>query len=330
MRYINREYRKRDIMAPTIFKIGSFRARKKIAAFDYDWTLVKPASGGTFPRNVEDWTWLNANVVPGLQKAYSRGFAILVFTNQTKAWKCDQIKIALESVGVPMLVAIGIEKVDQKPAPTLFTNAVTWQWDKEVSYFVGDALGRRGDWSDSDRVFAERVGFATANIKPPENVFPYASATPMATRTVGRMAGVRPSSKQEVVIMIGYPGSGKSTIARDILGEAGYAVMSGDELKTSAKMIKTADGILKADSKKSIVFDATNPSKKKRAEYIEFANKWKLGVRCIHVATSQEESMARNQQRSADKIIPRIAYNLYKKNFEEPNSAEGCEVVVLN
>jgi len=324
MRYINREYRKRDIMAPTIFKIGSFRGRKKIAAFDYDWTLVKPASGGTFPRNVEDWTWLNTNVVPGLQKAYSRGFAILVFTNQTKAWKCDQIKIALESVGVPMLVAIGIEKVDQKPALSLFTSAVTWQWDKEVSYFVGDALGRRGDWSDSDRVFAERVGFAATNIKPPEDVFPYENAT--ATR-IPRT--IRPSSKQEVVIMIGYPGSGKSTIARDILGAAGYAVMSGDELKTSAKMIKTADGILKADSKKSIVFDATNPSKKKRAEYIEFANKWKLGVRCIHVATSQEESMARNQQRPTDKIIPRIAYNLYKKNFEEPAAMEGCEVVIV-
>jgi bifunctional polynucleotide phosphatase/kinase len=310
-------------MAPTIFKIGSFRARKKIAAFDYDWTLVKPSSGGTFPRNVEDWKWLNDSVVDKVKDVYKRGFAIIIFTNQTKTWKCDQIKVALAGLEVPVLVAIGMEKADQKPAISLFDAAVTWTWDHDVSYFVGDALGRRGDWSDSDRVFAERVGFKT--IKAPEDVFPYAKEDRVVPR-------VQPATRQEIVIMIGYPGSGKSTIARDILGAAGYEVLSGDELKTSAKMIKTAEKIIKENdgkAKKSFVFDATNPSRKKRAEYIEFANKWKLPVRCIHVATSQEESMARNQKRPKDKIIPRIAYNLYKKNFEEPIASEGCEVILV-
>ena len=197
---------------------------------------------------------------------------------------------------------------------------MTWTWDRDLSYFVGDALGRRGDWSDSDRVFAERVGFKT--IKAPEDVFPYA-------KEVTSVARVQPATHQEVVIMIGYPGSGKSTIARDQLGAAGYEVLSGDELKTSAKMIKTAENIIKDEPKKSFVFDATNPSRKKRAEYIAFANKWKIPIRCIHVATSQEESMARNQKRPKDKIRPRIAYNLYKKYFEEPIASEGCEVIIV-
>jgi bifunctional polynucleotide phosphatase/kinase len=316
-------------MAPVVFKIGAFRARKKIAAFDYDWTLVKPASGGTFPRDVNDWTWLNGEVVNVVKKAYSRGFAIIVFTNQTKAWKCDQIRVALGGLGVPVLVAVGMEKADQKPAMVLFDAAVTWKWDREVSYFVGDALGRKGDWSDSDRVFAERVGFT--KIGAPEDVFPYAGRDGEEKRAKG--VKVKARRTPEVIIMIGYPGSGKSTIARDIFGTAGYAVISGDELKTSAKMIKTAAAALDAGvgvgEVKSVVFDATNPSKKKRAEYIDFAKKRGLPVRCIHVATSLEESMANNQKRPADKIIPRIAYNLYKKNFEEPVAVEGCEVIIV-
>lgn len=314
-------------MAPVIFKIGAFRARKKIVAFDYDWTLVKPKSGGTFPRNVDDWTWLNGMVVEIVKKAYSRGFAIVVFTNQTKAWKCDQIRAALGGLGVPVLVAVGMEKADQKPAAVLFDAAVTWKWDREVSYFVGDALGRKGDWSDSDRVFAERVGFT--KILAPEDVFPYAGRVGEGKSA----AKLRARGTPEVVIMIGYPGSGKSTIVRDVFAAAGYAVMSGDELKTSAKMIKTAaaalgDGV-GVGVVKSVVFDATNPSKKKRAEYIDFAKKRGLPVRCIHVATSLEEAMANNQKRPADKIVPRIAYNLYKKNFEEPAAAEGCEVIIV-
>jgi bifunctional polynucleotide phosphatase/kinase len=322
-------------MAPVIFKIGAFRARKKIAAFDYDWTLVKPKSGGTFPRNVDDWTWLNGMVVEVVKKAYSRGFAIVVFTNQTKAWKCDQIRAALGGLGVPVLVAVGMEKADQKPAAVLFDAAVTWKWDREVSYFVGDALGRKGDWSDSDLVFAERAGFT--KILAPEDVFPYAGhhgdGKGKKAKGANEAKGVKARGTPEVIIMIGYPGSGKSTIVRDIFAAAGYAVMSGDELKTSAKMIKTAaaalgDGV-GVEGVKSVVFDATNPSKKKRAEYIDFAKKRGLPVRCIHVATSLEESMANNQKRPVDKIIPRIAYNLYKKNFEEPSVSEGCEVVIV-
>jgi bifunctional polynucleotide phosphatase/kinase len=211
-----------------------------------------------------------------------------------------------------------MEKSDQKPSVKLFTEAVTWVWDKNSSYFVGDALGRRGDWSDSDKVFAENVGFKT--IKAPEDIFPY--------KNNKSTIKITPAKQQEVVIMIGYPGSGKSSIAQDILGVAGYEVLSGDELKTSVKMIKKAENILQKD-KRSVVFDATNPSKKKRAEYITFATKWNLPVRCIHVATNLEESMARNQKRPTDKIVPRIAYNLYKKNFEEPTKDEGCEIIKI-
>lgn len=34
-------------MAPNIVKVGKFRLRKKLATFDYDWTLVRPKTNGT-------------------------------------------------------------------------------------------------------------------------------------------------------------------------------------------------------------------------------------------------------------------------------------------
>ena len=48
------------------------------------------------------------------------------------------------------------------------------KWDKNKSFYVGDALGRKEDWSDVDKKFAENIGikyyspdeiFATTNIK---------------------------------------------------------------------------------------------------------------------------------------------------------------------
>jgi bifunctional polynucleotide phosphatase/kinase len=85
-------------MSPIIKKIGNFRARKKIAAFDYDWTLVKPKTGNTFPKNIDDWVWLNSNVVNILKATYKKGFAILIFTNQTKEWKIESNRKCFKNV----------------------------------------------------------------------------------------------------------------------------------------------------------------------------------------------------------------------------------------
>ena len=303
-------------MSPIIKKLGTFRTRKKIAAFDYDWTLVKPKTGNTFPKNIDDWVWLNDNVVDIIKNTYKKGFAIIIFTNQTKQWKIDQIELVLKTLNIPLLIAIGFDKADKKPNTILFETVVTWEWDKDKSVFIGDALGRPGDWNDTDRIFAENVGFKQANIKAPEDFFPYKKQPKIQ---------IKPVTHQEVIIMIGYPGSGKSTIAAQVFKPAGYEIMSGDELKTSTKMIKVATSFINKGT--SVVFDATNPAKKKRKEYIDFAKEHNIPIRCIHVATNLEESMAQNQKRPKDKIVPRIAYNIYKKNFEEPTTDEGCEVI---
>jgi len=125
---------------------------------------------------------------------------------------------------------------------------------------------------------------------------------------------------QRVIIMVGFPGSGKSTIAQRL----GGTVISGDELKTAPKMIREAEKRL---GNYSIIFDATNATKARRAEYVAFAKRHNLPVRCIHVATPIEVSMERNKLR--EKPVPNIALYLYRKKFEEPTADEGLEVIVV-
>ena len=92
-------------------------------------------------------------------------------------------------------------------------------------------------------------------------------------------------------------------------------------------MLKKAQEFI--NDKKSIVFDATNNNIKKRKEYINFSIQHNYKIRCIHVNTSMDESYKRNKQRPEDKQVPKIAYNIYKKYFEEPTTDEGFDLIVI-
>jgi bifunctional polynucleotide phosphatase/kinase len=305
-------------MTITIIKLNKYRFRNKIAAFDYDWTLVKPKSNGTFPKNIDDWEWLRPNVPDILKNYYKNGYSIMVFTNQSKFWKIDQIKLVLDTLKIPIIVAIATDKSEYKPNPQMFNDIVSKEWNKSKSFFVGDALGRPNDWSDTDKLFANTIGI---NIKTPEEIFPFEQ------KSVSSSNKIKKVNHQEIIILTGYPGSGKSTIAKNIFEPKDYIIINGDELKTSKNMVKKAIPLLK--NGKSIVFDATNPTIEKRAEYIQLAKQNNISSRCIYVSTSMDESIARNNLREKDKIVPKIVYYKFRKVFQEPTEKEGCEVIKM-
>jgi len=168
----------------------------------------------------------------------------------------------------------------------------------DTSFFCGDAL--------------ERQNLIGLKVKTLEEVFPLSKEI----------------KKQEIVIMVGYPGSLKTSYASKLAQDDKYIIISGDELKTSKKMITVARPYLK--SGKSVIFDATNPSKAKRAEYIEFAKEFKsINIGCIYMSSSMDESMFRNNQRPKEKIVPKIVYYIYRKKFEMPDENEGFSLVII-
>jgi bifunctional polynucleotide phosphatase/kinase len=307
-------------MAPIIYNINKEQMKAKIASFDYDHTLVCPKDGKTMPSNVEDWVWLYPTIPNELKRLNEEGFSVVVFTNQSKPWKVIQIQYVMQTLQIPIFIVVASDKCDYKPNPILYDVLVgSVKVTKEQSFFVGDALGRKGDWADSDKVFAQNIGLKCYS---PEEFFgvkqePKAFEVPRLNL----------SESKQVIIMVGYPGSGKSSVANHICENTNFVLIQGDVYKTSPKMIKAALPSVKEG--KSIIFDATNSSTKKRSEYIEFAKKHDYGVVCIHVSTPLEEAYKRNKLRDDNKQVPKIAYSVYTKHYNAPSVEEGFELIVL-
>ena len=305
-------------MAPTIYNIDNAVHRDKMAAFDYDWTLVSPKDGKTFPSNVDDWEWLYPTIPEKIKAYYEDEFMIVIFTNQSKDWKHEQIQLVAKILGVPVFIVVATEKCDYKPNPILFNILMgNNKINKEKSFFVGDALGRTGDFSDSDKVFAENIGIPSYC---PEQVF-------YVKTEITEIPLIPLTDEKQIVIMMGYPGSGKSTIAKNISKNDRFIYLEGDFHKTSTKMIKASLEHIRQN--KSIIFDATNSSSKKRQEYIELGRKYNYKIVCIHVSTPLEVAYKRNKLRNYEKYVPKIAYSVYKKNYEEPNESEGFQLFVV-
>lgn len=304
-------------MAPIIHKVNEPKFREKMASFDYDWTLVSPKEGKTFPKNVDDWVWLYPNVVNKIKELYDNNYMIVIFSNQSKEWKHEQILLVAEKLEVPVFVCISQLKEDYKPNTILFDKLVgKKKINFDESFFVGDALGRKTDFADSDKVFAENIGI---KYMAPEVFF--------HVEVKFELPKISENKKPELIIMVGYPASGKSTISNEIFKKRNYEIIDGDTYKTVPKILKAVTENFK--NKKSVVIDATNSSKEKRSKYIELANNYKYDIRCVHMTTSLEESYKRNKTRDEDKQIPKIAYSVYTKYFNEPNENEGFKLITL-
>ena len=301
-----------------VHTFGSPQYRAKMASFDYDWTLVRPKTGNTFYKDKEDWTYLFDNIKEVLQKYYDEGYMIVIFTNQTKEWKKEQILHVMNKLDVPLFVPLGnivLNEDEGKPSPTIFNYFLgSHEINKEDSFFVGDALGRSGDWSNTDKIFAKNIGVKCFS---PEEIFYVKKEFTLPDISL---------DEKEVIIMMGYPGSGKSSMAHHIeTTNKDYVIISGDEFKTWSKMKKEA----KLHIPKSLIFDATHSSKKKRSEIVTFGQENGYSVKCIHMTTDKQESYKRNKCREDKKQVPLIAFHVYTKHYEEPCETEGFTLVTI-
>jgi bifunctional polynucleotide phosphatase/kinase len=297
-------------MKDECFTIGSATDNRPIAAFDYDGTLVCPCEGRQHARDVADWRWTRPSV-PDHLKMVATTHHIWVITDQSKAWKVEQIRTVLGSLGIPITVVVG--GVTKKPATAWATVCLS---EQTPAYYVGDAAGRPGDWSDCDRVFAERLGIP---FHVPEAVFPLPAPVPRAVPASLREEGV-------AVIMVGYPGSGKSSIARAI----GGARIDGDALGTPVAMVREAKRQLAAGAR-TIVFDSTGGTVARRRLFVEWAVSVELRPVFVWVQTDIDTAMdwARERAAAGGTSIPAIAFFVYRKNFVPPTEAEGAEVVCI-
>jgi len=95
------------------------------------------------------------------------------------------------------------------------------------------------------------------------------------------------------VVLVGYPGSGKTFFASTYLVPEGYHHVNRDTLGSWQKCISALEAALTAG--KSVVIDNTSPDRQSRQRYINAARKHGVSCRSFILKTSMEHAKHNNK-----------------------------------
>lgn len=329
-----------------------------------DQTLIKVNSGSKFPINESDWKFYDKNLVPKKLKELDKdGFRLGIITNQkgislglnTKESITNKIEQITEILNLPFQAFIAMnDDIYRKPLPGIwtflchyFSNGVHPKL--EESFFVGDGAGRPKnmtrfkDHTDADIKFAKNVGL---KFQTPEKFFLGEKDLDLPDLTLANpaikfMANQKLFVEDEVldfksdekimVIMVGSPGSGKSTFTKNYLQN--YERVNNDDNKGNAKKsFCLAENLVKAG--KPLVIDNTNRDKKMRGQYIHQAKKHKYLVYCLNFKLEKDLAMYFDNLRQMkflrnhmSKKAGSIAIHTFYKNYEEPEYTEEFDEI---
>jgi len=331
----------------------------KIAAFDLDDTIIRLQRG---KKKNDGWEFIDANVQQSIHDLVEKKYMIIIFTNQAgmtvsknfdiNAWKkkIDEIAIALFSASKKYYFAIMAAKcydIYRKPNIGMW-NVITKMLRGEISeksFYCGDAAGRlekdiygkKGDFADTDRKFAINIGLS---FYTPEDVFIRNFET---ANDKYKLSGINPKKflksvcdpdeeyefkprKKELILVVGFPGSGKSEFVKNHIVPNGYEYVNRDTCKTKAKCLKLTRDAL--EKNKSVVIDNTNVDYNSRMAYVALGLEFQYKhIRCILIDIDFDLAKHLNNTRHvySDGEIPLvsdIAYNIMKKKFEVPTKGE--------
>jgi len=147
----------------------------------------------------------------------------------------------------------------------------------------------------------------------------------------------------KVTMVVGYPGSGKSTVTKDLIKDGAYAVNRDTIGGTIAGLVPYMESLLKEG--KDVILDNTFPTAEVRKPFIESAKKFGADITCKLMGTTIEEAQFNVVQRAIGllngkfptpeaiknakhtNIFPPTVLFKYKKEFQIPSIAEGFSSV---
>ena len=140
------------------------------------------------------------------------------------------------------------------------------------------------------------------------------------------------------IMVVGLPGSGKSTYIEKYFSS--YNVHSSDAIREelsgdvnnqdiNKKVFDTLHKRVKTDlaAGKSVVYDATNISWKRRKAFLQELRGLKCHKECILLATPFDLCVQRNNTR--DRVVPYFVIERMYKNFDIPWYNEGWDSIVI-
>ncbi|MBP06034.1 MAG: DNA 3'-phosphatase [Chloroflexi bacterium] len=319
---------------------SSVKHSTKVAAFDLDFTLIKPKSGNKFPKTWDDWKFMYSNVIEVLNSM--EDFTIVIFTNQKdnkRSLSESDLKKRFNDIKKSFNSKLSIyysrqSDFDRKPFTGMWEQFISDNNITHVSsksFYCGDAAGRSSDHASTDIYFANniKVKFLT-----PENVFESSTEMLKVQPKFSKSKSIIPKFAKldkELVFLVGFPGSGKSTLVAEQYSD--YTHVSLDIEKTKSKFLKKIKMALESSSK--IIVDNTNLNIENRAEIIKATKLHKnkpFFLRCIYFNLDMELckylSNLRVQLTKGDKKpIPDVAYRTLAKNFTIPSLNEGFDKI---
>ncbi|XP_075560047.1 polynucleotide kinase 3'-phosphatase isoform X1 [Dermacentor variabilis] len=283
----------------------------------------------------------------------------------------SKVERVLKTLAVPAQVYVSIgHGFYRKPAPGIWQHLESHgnggiPINMKESFYVGDAAGRPANWepkrkkdfSCSDRLFALNIGIT---FYTPEEFFLRSRAAKFDLpqfdpRKVPHLplaevvASAKPSESKffngdnlpadhtEVVVLVGYPASGKSHFAKEYLVSKQYAHINRvslpvDMLKSSQKCIEECEKALRRGQ--SVVVDNTNPDPESRKRFIDIAKKHGCECRCFVMDCTLERAKHNNQFREIKlkgqphvSVTDMVLYN-HRSKFKEPRLSEGFSAIL--
>lgn len=335
----------------------------KILGVDLDGTIITTKSGRTFPQNEFDWRLLYPVIPQILEQYHSDGFKLVIFTNQKgiQNGKVDagsfkrKIEKILSSFTIPAQVYVSLgTMMYRKPCIGMWNYMEKEEnggiaVNRPESIYVGDAAGRvatkgrKKDFSTADRLFAMNIGvqFFTPEEfflkKKEKEHFILPAFNPAAFLEVQRnrfQPGDTPipGLEQEIIVLVGLPGCGKTKLANELASKYKYFVVNRDTMKTWQKCVETAKIYLK--QKKNVVVDNTNYDVPSRKRYVDLAKSQGVDCRCFYFVCDIAQASHHCKFRILDgtdslhEEVGTMVLRMLKSKFQEPSLEEGFSSIV--
>lgn len=122
------------------------------------------------------------------------------------------------------------------------------------------------------------------------------------------------SNGKTMYIMMGPTGAGKTTYAEKLAKNTGAVIVSSDAHKSARKKINAAVNSTLA-SGKSVIVNATHPTRERREELASIAKRHGVSTRCIRLDVPRGVAAGRSKLEGRTKYIVAATYF---KSYEEP------------
>ena len=328
--------------------------KNKVAFFDLDYTLIKPKSGRKFPKDKDDYIFMFENVIEVLNNYINNDYHIFIISNQSgllkekniekyeaMKYKLNKVFEDIENITIFLACSENYYRKPHSGAFHFYESLYNVKINKKASFFCGDALGRKNDFSASDYYFALNNNL---KVYSPETIFHNNTKKneyildikrPFLENALSKenkqnfedlINNINAIHGQKIIIMNGSPASGKSTFTYYMCKDYDFICCESDVLKT--KLEKTVKKELKNGN--NIIVDATNATKAHRKKYIEMASNInsQINIICVYIPYHEElihhlQHYRIEKSRGIISALPEIALRVYKSKYEKPIKSEG-------